>query len=344
MAFRFRLKMFDSKTGADKGWLGVSNGNYAQLFYNADNSWIAVCEWDPAPGTKKDPSYLKVINATVYRWLGVAEYGHAGWGEAGGWINKVYISHEGNNSVIRLPDPDGRALYPTSSGDFVDWGKDHVLAYKEEFVGCTLWNKLGTGSNPKLHLELGGNQAKWHSFPINWGHYGNFPWDYAGEQWAAWNVKDEDGKGYGTITLKSNGKEVSWDNYVLGEEGRYLEEIKYPSNGPRSFELICKEVHGWKPNLGPFPDAPLAKPATYPNSTERIVLSVNKDGQIVNNKNKPLKLKGLCRPSLEWDKQGEHLSAQNIVNLCHWFGKATCNVIRVSLEQIPMDFTHSLRA
>ena len=43
---QFRLKMSDAKTGADKGWLGVSTANWVQLIYGDPNqSNVAICEW-----------------------------------------------------------------------------------------------------------------------------------------------------------------------------------------------------------------------------------------------------------------------------------------------------------
>jgi len=50
---------------------------------------------------------------------------------------------------------------------------------------------------------------------------------------------------------------------------------------------------------------------------------------IINNKGNKISLKGLVRPSLEWNQQGEHLSAQDIQNIKKW----GANVIRIDLNQ-----------
>lgn len=82
------------------------------------------------------------------------------------------------------------------------------------------------------------------------------------------------------------------------------------------------------PNEGPFPDADVATPAVYPGTTERVVLSA-KGPILVNNHGKTIILKGLVRPSLEWNPQGQYLSPTDIQNMKKW----GINVIRLDLNQ-----------
>src|SRR5262245_56505074 len=205
-------------------------------------------------------------------------------------------------------------------------------------MACTLWNWLGTGLNPKLHLELAGNDAGWKTYNINYGASGNFPWN-TGVQSASWNVKDEKGAWYGTITLKSNGNEVLWDHYDTGGD-HYLKGIHLPPyKGPGAYELKCDEIHPTPtPSTGPFAAYPLATPAVYPPGppSDRIVLSVSGDKIVGGGERRipqTVLLTGLCRPSLEWNAQGQYLSLKDIQRLKWWRSHTTCNVIRVSLCQ-----------
>lgn len=78
---------------------------------------------------------------------------------------------------------------------------------------------------------------------------------------------------------------------------------------------------------GPFPDAALATPMTYSDGTP-VILSV-KENKIVNNKGQTIVLKGVVRPSLEWNPQGQYLSPSDINNMAKW----GANVIRLDLNQ-----------
>lgn len=72
----------------------------------------------------------------------------------------------------------------------------------------------------------------------------------------------------------------------------------------------------------------LATPTVYPGTNEKVILSVS-GNQIVNNHGDVITLKGFARPSLEWAKQGEHLSVNDILNMMKW----GVNTIRLSLNQ-----------
>jgi hypothetical protein len=185
------------------------------------------------------------------------------------------------------------------------------------------------GSNPKLHLELGANGPGTPTFNIDYANAGDIPCsgDYT-KQWVAWNVKDENGHYYGTINLKKSDCTQVLLGHYDGGPGYWLEGITLTPYQGTAYQLKCTGIH----LPGPFPDAPLATPAVYSGTSDRIVLSVSGD-KIVNNRGKTVSLKGLCRPSLEWNKYGQYLNPLDIVRLCHWHNSATCNAIRVSLCQ-----------
>jgi hypothetical protein len=199
---------------------------------------------------------------------------------------------------------------------------------------------LGTGSNPRLHLELGANGAGWKPYDIDYGQPGQIPWSGdPTKQWVAWNVKDEKGNYYGTVNLKgSDGNQALWEGYKAAE-GRWLIGIEFPRVGAGSYNLTCKEIRPSGPT-GPFPDARPATPAIYRHGpvNRPVVLSAN-GAKIVNDLGKTVVLKGVSRPSLEWDKQGQYLSPLDIANIRGWATDRRgpmypgVNVIRIPLCQ-----------
>ena len=80
---------------------------------------------------------------------------------------------------------------------------------------------------------------------------------------------------------------------------------------------------------GPFPNTPLAQPALHADGAGKIVLSVC-GSHIINDRREVVILKGLDRPSLEWNPQGQYLSAQDIQLMKE---KWNANVVRLSLNQ-----------
>jgi len=185
-----------------------------------------------------------------------------------------------------------------------------------------LRNYLGKGENPRLILTLGANGPGWDPYRIDYGSSGNVPYsDDENKDWSTWKVTDETGKYYGTITLRSDGRTIRWVRYTPGEEGYYLEGIEV--NNP-SGVMSVKRIF-WK---GPFPDTPQAKPATYTDTTRPITLSV-KGPDIVDDYGRKVTLKGLVRPSLEWDRHGQYLSEKDFANMATWNG----NVLRLDLNQ-----------
>ncbi len=108
----------------------------------------------------------------------------------------------------------------------------------------TLWNWLGTGSEPHLYLVLGDSIPKWDSFKIDYGHGGGMP-----SEWSAWNVTDEKGNDYGTITVANNNGSWSVTNYVPRTDYT-LEGISLPPyKDPQSYQLKCKGIH--RPAVAP---------------------------------------------------------------------------------------------
>jgi hypothetical protein len=106
-----------------------------------------------------------------------------------------------------------------------------------------LWNWLGMGSKPRLHLELGDSVPKWDTFNIDYGQEGGMP-----SEWSAWNVKDEQKNNYGTITVARDGSNWSVRNYVKGDGS--LEGITLPpGQGTGSYQLKCTAIH--PPNAAP---------------------------------------------------------------------------------------------
>lgn len=182
---------------------------------------------------------------------------------------------------------------------------------------ATLTNYLGTGSNPRLRLTLGDNQAKWKPFTIDYQQSGNVPIG-----WSTWNVTDEQGNYYGTITVTSNDIGLIYNGYVKGSKGYELEDIKL-NNGALSAGKIIQPN-----NAGPFPNTPRAQPAIFAGTNTPIKFSAQ-GPNIIDNFGRKVQLKGIVRPSLEWNSQGEFLSPADIKKMAAWGS----NVIRLDLNQ-----------
>lgn len=190
-----------------------------------------------------------------------------------------------------------------------------------------VYNWLGTGSNPNLTLTLASNGAGWNPFPISYGSVGNVPCSSnASDQWSAWNVTDAIGNLYGTINLNSDCNAVTWGGYTAGTQGYYLSGINFgPNSNGSAYQLTVNQIIT---PISAFLNAPEAVPATYSDGTS-IVLSTN-DQQIINNHAEPIILKGLVRPSLEWNPEGQYLSTSDFTNMSNnW----KANVIRIDLNE-----------
>ena len=204
-----------------------------------------------------------------------------------------------------------------------------ALSFSTLYANPVLSNYLGTGSNPRLSLTLSSNGNNWGSYSIDYQGTGNIPWgSTAGTNWSAWNVVDENSNYYGTITISDVGGVPSQTSYVAGTTGYYLSGIHFNYISTDHYSLTVDQIYGAL-SSGPFPDAPVATPALYPNTENPIVLSVS-GSNIVNDQGATIILKGLVRPSLEWNQQGEYLSVADITNIRAW----GANVIRLDLNQV----------
>jgi hypothetical protein len=211
-------------------------------------------------------------------------------------------------------------------------------------MAASLVNDLGTGL-PKLIMKLANSGDKWTPYDLDYKQVGNVPGGGDKDHnWSAWNVVDEKKNWYGTVSLTSDGVHKIW----LGDNFYKPPSVTDPNNYNRLQGLSLSELPGtlgkYKLTLTDvypsFPFADRAKPAVYPGTTERIVLST--DGpKIVNNRGADVVLKGVTRPSLEWPApifDGEHhrlgyhgqwLSPSDIKTMRGW----GANVIRIPLNQ-----------
>lgn len=156
---------------------------------------------------------------------------------------------------------------------------------------------------------------------------------------------------YVTITLTSDGTTVQWSNYTAGSGGYYLDGINLSYNsGISAYQLAVNTIYnpggggGGGGGAGPFPDTPPATPAVYSGTSEPIILQVVGD-QIVDNHGHPVLLKGIVRPSLEWNATGQYLSTQDLSNIANWDSGgsvAKSNVIRLDLYQGPGTYVVTL--
>jgi hypothetical protein len=179
-------------------------------------------------------------------------------------------------------------------------------------------------------MKLSANGPGWQPYNLSYRGIGNIPSSSdTTKQWSSWNVVDEDGNYYGTINLNCDGTTAAWNGYNAGQQGYYLKGIEFgPVQGQtHAYQLAVQEVI--RPSQkGPFPNTSLATPALYPGTQQRIVLGANGD-RIVNDRGTPVLLKGVVRPSLEWNIQGQYLSASDIATMRGW----GANIIRIPLNQ-----------
>ncbi len=203
-----------------------------------------------------------------------------------------------------------------------------LMAFSAE--SAQLANYLGTGHSPRIKVVLSVNGPKWEPFSIDYQQIGNIASSSSPTlQWSTWDVKDTENHYYGTVTINSDGKTASWVDYKRGTDGYYLEGIHFTYNSvDKAYQLTVDKVHGNTESKGPFPTAPLAKPAEYSGTDDPIILSVE-GTQIISNIGKPVLLKGMVRPSLEWNPQGEFLSEKDLERMDQW----GINVIRIDLNQ-----------
>jgi hypothetical protein len=218
----------------------------------------------------------------------------------------------GGNLAVRGPSPN-------VAGD----PASPFLIEKESTMAITIYNSLGTG-RPKLTMELAGSGVAWAQGKIEYKGFAEAKWSDDGtKQWSSWNVVDEKGNYYGNINLNCDGTNASLGNYTKPESQYYLTGFRLTRGEEQSaYYLTVEGVFG-------VLDAPLATPALYPGTNRPILLSTTNDGKIVNDHGNVVVLKGLARPSLEWDVNGQYLSSADIATMRTW----GANVIRISLNQ-----------
>ena len=197
----------------------------------------------------------------------------------------------------------------------------------------TLANYLGPGSNPNLTMVLGKNAPGWKTYNLNYQGIGSIPWsDDSTAQWSTWDVVDENANYYGTITLNCSSTAATWVRYEAGTRGYYLVDIQFgPVQGKTgAYQLTVQQIiRPAQTTGGPFSSAPLATPAVHPRTSQPIVLTTN-GARIVNDQDNTVLLKGVVRPSLEWNSQGQYLGASDIAAMHSW----GANCIRIPLNQV----------
>lgn len=197
--------------------------------------------------------------------------------------------------------------------------------------GAQLANYLGTGDNPRLFLNLSANAQKWNAFAIDYQQLGGIPCGTDSlNGWSAWDVKDKSGNYYGTINLTCSGYTATFVNYSAGTSPNYLTGVNFTYNAQaNAYQLTANQIHTGDSDggIGPFPNTPLATPAM--DATQTPITFSTQGPHIVNNKGQTVTLKGVVRPSLEWNPQGQFLSKTDIQNMKKW----GANAIRLDLNQ-----------
>jgi hypothetical protein len=203
-----------------------------------------------------------------------------------------------------------------------------------------LCNYLGQGTDPNLSITLKNNGGQsWGTYTAGYGNCtssqgAGIPTNPGiNDKWSVWNITDEKGNYYGTVTLNNDAK-VSFTNYSNDQKnGYYIEGIDFKVEPKQASQWIIsvkgKIIRPDSADSGPFPNTPLATPAVYANDkTTPFILKVE-GHNIVDNNGNLITLKGFARPSLEWNEQGQFLSEQDFANMKKW----GANTIRLSLNQ-----------
>lgn len=132
-----------------------------------------------------------------------------------------------------------------------------------------LANYVGTGSNPRIILQRGENGEKWG--PVNRIDYrakAEIPFSNdPSKDWSIWNIKDDKGNYFGTLTLHSNGSQVKFGKYE-GGQGRWLEGIELKPEG-NIWGFTVKAIHD------STPPPPPPSPINYTQSAEDTLKIIN---------------------------------------------------------------------
>lgn len=202
---------------------------------------------------------------------------------------------------------------------------------------ATLHNYIGTESDG-IRLTLSATNGSYGSPTIYYQGLGYLPHFNDPQQvaWSSWNVNDSAGNYYGTISLNSNSYTASWASFAPSTTGYSLDTITLvdagvDATGAHTYNLSVKSLikpSEPEPDAGPFPDAPLATPA-YDSNGQKITFAVE-GNHIIDNNGKNVVFKGLARPSLEWNPQGQYLTVDEIKLMHEKWG---ANVLRLDLNQ-----------
>ncbi len=230
-----------------------------------------------------------------------------------------------------MPDHSQNDLNPATQ-DTTQLLENHDITSPQSDTPLQMANYLGTGSNPRLLMTLAANGPKWAPYTIDYAHEGGIPYAASMDDgWSTWNVYDDEGNYYGTITISSDNKTVEFDNYVAPNPptGYYLDGIHLTwNNASSAFNMTVDKIYQPTPQNGPFPDAPRATPATFTGTNTPIKFHTE-GNKILDNYGRDVSFKGVARPSLEWNPQGQYLSPDDIANMAKW----GANVIRLDLFQ-----------
>jgi hypothetical protein len=205
-----------------------------------------------------------------------------------------------------------------------------------------LTNQLGTG-RPKLKMRLVGcGDDKWPHpkgpngppwYDIDYRKQNDYlnviPGGTQGEtNWSAWKILDEQENYFGTITLHSSvlsGAVWLEAGFYKPPENEtnlnYLDALDV-TNGVLNAQRVYADLH---PS---FPGVPPATPAIRAYPHQPIMLRTN-GASIIDDRGGTVILKGLNRPSLEWNVKGQYLSPLDIKTMSGWLG----NVIRIPLNR-----------
>lgn len=148
-------------------------------------------------------------------------------------------------------------------------------------AGPEVGNYVGDGENPNISLTLSTNSPGWQPYSVAHSGQANIPYDTNNPKnntWSSWNLVDEKGNYYGTLTLGANAYATWWQGYSAPQDkdptsAYYIDGISGKVSGQGYFISIAgtpKQDGG----QGPFSKTPKAIPAIDSETSKPIVLSV----------------------------------------------------------------------
>lgn len=194
-----------------------------------------------------------------------------------------------------------------------------------------MYNYVGTGENPKITLVLSANGAGDAPYSIPYGESNYLPIDQdPNKKWSVWNLYDEDNNYYGAVTLDVDKNGIYYYKQYVNPNTGYA--IDLPAlvwdESQQAYQMSVGAIYQPQQNDSPFPDSPLATPAIS-KTTEELYFLTTVEGKLCDPNGNFIQLKGLVRPSLEWNPSGQYLSATDIDNIATWHG----NALRLDLNQ-----------